>query len=301
MTAGTTNFPGALDSHTGASPLGMGEVNNQANTLATASHTNSVTTVTVASTSLFPSKGYILVKRELISYTGTTATTFTGCTRGVGGTTATAFLSGAVVEQVVTAANHNDMAAAIVAVETKIGAGAGTIATTLLATTTLSVSAATLDFTSIASTYTHLLLIVTARSTVAYTTDNLLMRVGNGSFDAGGNYDYQQTYSVSTTLTGNGAAASTYWQIGQLPGSTAPSNVFSRATIWIPHYATSAMQREYISESTSRHGTAGTDFYRSACGDGWRSTSAIDRVRLLPGGGGASLEAGTVAQLYGVR
>lgn len=125
MTAGTTNFPGALDSHTGASPLGMGEVNNQANTLATASHTNSVTTVTVASTSKFPSKGYIVVKREIISYTGTTATTFTGCTRGVGGTTAAAFLSGTLVEQVVVAANHNDLAAAIVAIETKLGAGTG--------------------------------------------------------------------------------------------------------------------------------------------------------------------------------
>lgn len=123
MTAGTTNFPGSLDSHTGASPLGMGEVNNQAYTKTTASHTNSVTTITVASTTLFPSKGYIVVKREIISYTGTTATTFTGCTRGTGGTTAAAFASGTLVEQVPVAANHNDLAAAIVAIETKLGTG----------------------------------------------------------------------------------------------------------------------------------------------------------------------------------
>ncbi len=122
MTAGTTNFPGSLDSHTGASPLGIGEVNNQAYTLSTADHTNSVTTVTVASTAKFASKGYIVVKREIISYTGTTATTFTGCTRAVGGTTATAFLSGTLVEQVPVAANHNDLAAGLVAVETAMGA-----------------------------------------------------------------------------------------------------------------------------------------------------------------------------------
>lgn len=119
---GSTNFPSSLDSHTGASPLGFGEVNNQAYTKATASHTNSVTTITVASTALFPSKGFIVVKREIISYTGTTATTFTGCTRAVGGTTAAAFLSGTLVEQVVVAANHNDLAAAVVAVETAMGA-----------------------------------------------------------------------------------------------------------------------------------------------------------------------------------
>jgi len=120
--AGSTNFPSSLDSHTGASPLGMGEVNNQAYTKATASHTNSVTTITVASTALFPAKGFIVVKRELISYTGTTATTFTGCTRGVGGTTADAYLTGTKVEQVVVAANHNDLAAGLVAVETAMGA-----------------------------------------------------------------------------------------------------------------------------------------------------------------------------------
>ena len=123
MTAGTTNFPGSLDSHTSASPLGFGEVNNQAYTLSTAAHSNSVTTITVASTSAFPSKGYLVIKREIVSYTGTTATTFTGVTRGVGGTTAAAFGSGTLVEQVPVAANHNDLAAGIVAIETKLGIG----------------------------------------------------------------------------------------------------------------------------------------------------------------------------------
>lgn len=119
--AGSTNFPTSLDSVASASPLGFGEVNNQAYTLSTAAHTAAVTTLTVASTSKFPSKGYLVIKREIVSYTGTTATTFTGCTRGVGGTTAAAFGSGTLVEQVPVAANHNDLAAAIVAVETKVG------------------------------------------------------------------------------------------------------------------------------------------------------------------------------------
>lgn len=119
---GSTSFPSSLDSHTSASPLGFGEVTNQANTLATLDHTAAVTTLTVVSTATFPSAGYILVKREIISYTGKTGTTFTGCTRGTGGTTAAAFLSGTVVEHVVVAANHNDLAAALVAVETQLGA-----------------------------------------------------------------------------------------------------------------------------------------------------------------------------------
>jgi|TARA_R110000824_G_scaffold1091_3_gene5961 hypothetical protein len=54
------------------------------------SHTDSVTTITVDSTSGFDSTGTIVVGTEEITYTGTSSTTFTGATRGAGGTTAAA-------------------------------------------------------------------------------------------------------------------------------------------------------------------------------------------------------------------
>ena len=46
-------------------------------------------TITVDSTSGYASTGKILIDDEVISYTGITSTTFTGCTRGSSGTTAT--------------------------------------------------------------------------------------------------------------------------------------------------------------------------------------------------------------------
>jgi len=46
------------------------------------------TSVTVASTSGFPAEGRLIIESEVISYTGTTSTTFTGLTRGLEGTTA---------------------------------------------------------------------------------------------------------------------------------------------------------------------------------------------------------------------
>jgi len=49
---------------------------------------NSVTTITVDSTVGFPPTGQIIIESEVISYTGITATTFTGCTRGVGSSSA---------------------------------------------------------------------------------------------------------------------------------------------------------------------------------------------------------------------
>lgn len=55
--------------------------------------TAAATTITVDSTSGFPSQGRIIIDSEVISYTGTTSTTFTGCTRG---------------DEDTTAATHND-------------------------------------------------------------------------------------------------------------------------------------------------------------------------------------------------
>ena len=57
----------------------------------------SVTTITVDSTAGFPTAGSIVIDSETISYTGVTATTFTGCTRGASSTSAASHSDNAVV------------------------------------------------------------------------------------------------------------------------------------------------------------------------------------------------------------
>jgi len=66
---------------------GWGGIISGAATTAVAGGTLSAinTTVTVTSTTGFTATGNILIDSETISYTGVTGTTFTGCTRGVGG------------------------------------------------------------------------------------------------------------------------------------------------------------------------------------------------------------------------
>lgn len=54
-------------------------------------------TITVDSTSGFAPKGRFIVDSEVISYSAATATAFTGCTRGIEGTTAASHLDNAVV------------------------------------------------------------------------------------------------------------------------------------------------------------------------------------------------------------
>lgn len=60
---------------------------------------SSSTTITVNSTSDFSETGTLLIGTEEIIYTGTTSTTFTGCTRGANSTTAASHLDNAVVDQ----------------------------------------------------------------------------------------------------------------------------------------------------------------------------------------------------------
>jgi hypothetical protein len=128
--AGSTNYPASLDSHTGGDPYGFAVKANHLETELDGSLTSSATTITVLSTTGFPTRGSIVIgsigAEEVVTYTGTSATTFTGCTRGADGTTAVAHDSGTSVVQAPAALDDNDKAAAIVAIETKLGTGAST-------------------------------------------------------------------------------------------------------------------------------------------------------------------------------
>lgn len=61
---------------------------------------NSVTTITVVSTAGFPTVGQIRIAAEVITYTGITSTTFTGCTRGARGSANAAHSTGVAVTKI---------------------------------------------------------------------------------------------------------------------------------------------------------------------------------------------------------
>jgi hypothetical protein len=68
-------------------------------TTTSTTHTDSVTTITVSSTTGFDSSGTLFIGNEQVTYTGTTSTTFTGVTRGANDTTAASIASGVQVAQ----------------------------------------------------------------------------------------------------------------------------------------------------------------------------------------------------------
>lgn len=98
-------------------------VNNLSTSLTDNPLTSGATTVNVSSTTGFPTAGYITIDAEAISYTGTTGTSFTGCTRGADGTTAASHVTASQVQHDVVAAHHNTLKDEIKAVETDLVAG----------------------------------------------------------------------------------------------------------------------------------------------------------------------------------
>jgi len=74
-----------------------GTIPTSVTTLLDGALNNSSTTITVDATAAFPTSGRIDIDLELITYTGKTATTFTGCVRGANGSTAVSHLDNATV------------------------------------------------------------------------------------------------------------------------------------------------------------------------------------------------------------
>lgn len=95
-------------------------VNNLSTALTDNPLSSGATTVNVASTTGFPTAGYITIESEAISYTNVTGTSFTGCTRGADGTTAASHVTGTTVFHDVVAAHHNVLKDEVKAVETDL-------------------------------------------------------------------------------------------------------------------------------------------------------------------------------------
>lgn len=111
-------FPSAVSTN---ADLYIG-VNNLSTVLTDNPLTAGATTVNVSSTTGFPTVGIITIDLEAIHYTGVTATSFTGCTRGFDGTTGASHSVSTTVFHDIPAAHHNVLKDEIIAIETYLRA-----------------------------------------------------------------------------------------------------------------------------------------------------------------------------------
>jgi hypothetical protein len=162
---------------------------------------------------------------------------------------------------------------------------------TLIASNTLSSSAATVTFSSIPGTYTDLVLRISTRVDFATLDSNVLIRF-NG--DTASNYS-------TTWLYGNGANAfsgrlGTTRIIGasMTEGTSATSNTFAIAEIYIPSYTASQHKQIGMDSATENNATTA---YRAVDAALWRSTAAITSIEL----DGSNFVSGSSFFLYGIK
>lgn len=245
QTPGTSQYPTSLDTNTTL----LTAINGCSTTL-NGAVTNSATTFTVVSTSCFPSDGVFIVEGELVIYTGKTATTFTGLTRGAFSTSAVAHNNGIATRLSILAQYHNALKAAIIATQTKLGTGSATAANNQVLRGT---GAGTTDFGQVTTNYL-------AANTVTFaklqqiTTARLLGRSTSGTGDV-----EELTIGANLSLAGGVLSAtgggSSAWSGLTDPGANLTLAMGTRLTAfnWASNYGSNPAF-EYFASDTSATG-----------------------------------------------
>jgi hypothetical protein len=159
--------------------------------------------------------------------------------------------------------------------------------------------AASIDFTSIPSTYTDLLLKLSLRSSNADGfTGSATMRLNANS---GANYSFRTLFAATATPASGNGSAGTSVTVGGTVGSSLTANTFNNAEIYLPNYAGST--NKSFSVDTVSENNASTDFtYQLMMIAGlWSQTTAINQITIYSGTVGSTnfLQYST-ASLYGI-
>lgn len=151
--------------------------------------------------------------------------------------------------------------------------------------------ATNIEFTSISTNFTDLVLKISARNTSAVNNYDMVIRF-NG--DSGSNYNVraiQGDGSSATTFT-SGLQASLY-NIN-IPGNNLNSNLFSNTEIYIPNYQASTSKTVFISTTTEDNSTS-TGLIRVLSGL-WTGTASISSITLFQ-----NFAQYSSATLYGIK
>ncbi len=160
----------------------------------------------------------------------------------------------------------------------------------LIASSTVgSGGAANIDFTSIPSTYTDLVVLVSARSVRAQTQDGMNIKFNSSTTSFTGRYLATiGTTPQSGTFT-NGA--------GSIPAANATASTFSSHFIYIPNYAGSS-NKSYSIDSV-RENNSTTVFELDLIAGLWSNSSAITSIGFY--NDNANFAQHSTAYLYGVK
>ena len=162
-----------------------------------------------------------------------------------------------------------------------------------LASTTLTGTQATIDFSSISSSYTDLVISIYCQNAAATTgTRTGLLKI-NGDSTASYSYTYLRSDGASST-SARASAQSGGIYYAELPRSGNGANVFGFARISFFNYAGST-NKTILSENAADLNGSG---YTTRIVGLWGNTAAITSISLI--GGSEGFTSGTRATLYGI-
>lgn len=173
----------------------------------------------------------------------------------------------------------------------------GSAAWNLIQKQVVSTPAASVTFSGIAGTYSHLVLTANGRVSDAAVTVGLGVQF-NG--DTGSNYDYQAFEGKGNTNSSFTQAAGVEGLVARWPGSTASANVVGAFNAWLEYYAGTT----FFKTMRANYGTlgtlgTGTTYATGQYANQWRNTAALTSITIIDGGGGNFI-AGSTFSLYGV-
>ena len=163
----------------------------------------------------------------------------------------------------------------------------------LIASNTLSSSAASVTFSGIGSTYTDILLRLSARMTVAG-PDNINVQINSFT----NSHSYTELYGNSSTAASARATGVGFFRLTNiLPGTESTSNTFCSAECYFPNYAGSA--NKTMSHFGAGESNSTTIPYITATAGLLSQTAAITSLTITPAGG--SFVSGSSFFLYGIK
>ena len=160
----------------------------------------------------------------------------------------------------------------------------------VIRTETVGTAVASVTFSSIASTYTDLVLVCYARTTRAATSDNIIVRF---------NSDSTAIYSATALFadTGVGSARSSgdtscFW--AYIPAASQNGNTYGASIMNIMNYSNTTTYKTAISRSNN------TNAQIETTANLYRSTSAISTLTISSGTAN-NIAAGSTFTLYGIK
>jgi hypothetical protein len=163
-----------------------------------------------------------------------------------------------------------------------------------IATTTVgSGGASSIDFTSIPSTYTDLLILLSPRGDAANSVRSVTMQFnGNAA-----NYSDRRLYGTGSAAASDSNVYGTdEIYIGEAASAGGTASTFSNFSIYIPNYAGSTYKSVSVDSVSEQNSTTA---YAQIIAGLWSSTSAITSIKFFIQTGNFAQY--TTATLYGIK